>query len=136
MGRVVKINLIIIIIISVSAICSIINEPKLSEDYWNDNEEEQIEMEPPPTIKEFILLKSKENGINPNTALRIATCESGLDPAAKNSHSSATGLYQFLDSTWENIGATSAGLDRTNPEHSINMFMKYYPIHPGWWECK
>ncbi len=33
-------------------------------------------------------------------ALRIIACESGGDPAAKNRRSSATGLFQFLRSTW------------------------------------
>lgn len=32
--------------------------------------------------------------------LRVATCESGLNPNAVNSSSNASGLFQFLPSTW------------------------------------
>lgn len=37
-------------------------------------------------------------------AVRIATCESGGNPNAQNAVSTASGLYQFLDSTW--VGLT------------------------------
>lgn len=87
-------------------------------------------------IEEMITKESIKAGVNPNTALRIAKCESSLNPEAKNKYSTATGLYQFLDSTWKNIGAEAAGLDRTNPKHSIDMFLKYYPANPGWWQCR
>lgn len=33
-------------------------------------------------------------------AVRIARCESGGNPRAQNATSTASGLYQFLDSTW------------------------------------
>ena len=33
-------------------------------------------------------------------ARRVARCESGLDPNAENPRSSASGLFQFIDSTW------------------------------------
>ena len=41
-------------------------------------------------------------------ALRIMACESGGNPDAKNSRSSAAGLWQFLKSTW-NRAAQSTG---------------------------
>ena len=42
-------------------------------------------------------------GIDPEAAVRIAACESGLNPKATNPHSTAKGLYQFLDGTWAYI---------------------------------
>ncbi len=33
-------------------------------------------------------------------ALSVAECESGLYPKARNSYSSAAGIFQFLSSTW------------------------------------
>jgi hypothetical protein len=40
----------------------------------------------------------------PSTAVQFLRCvidhESGGDPKAENPHSSASGLFQFLDSTW------------------------------------
>lgn len=38
------------------------------------------------------------------TLERIAWCESQNRPDAKNPHSSASGLFQFLNSSWESYG--------------------------------
>jgi nucleoid-associated protein YgaU len=38
----------------------------------------------------------------------IIACESGGDPAAANTGSTASGLYQFLDSTWKSLGGSTA----------------------------
>ena len=37
---------------------------------------------------------------------RIINCESGGDPKAKNPSSSASGLFQFIDSTWRAYGGS------------------------------
>ncbi len=39
-------------------------------------------------------------GVYGNQAVAVATCESGLNPNAINPSSSASGLFQFLPSTW------------------------------------
>ena len=84
------------------------------------------------TIEDLIVSMAKEGGVSPTTALRIAKCESSLNPNARNKHSSAKGLYQFLDGTWKNYCEG----DVFNPEDSIKCFIKLYPTHPTWWECK
>lgn len=38
----------------------------------------------------------------------IIACESGGDPTAANANSTASGLYQFLDSTWQSLGGSTA----------------------------
>lgn len=38
----------------------------------------------------------------------IIACESGGDPSAANTGSTASGLYQFLDSTWQSLGGSTA----------------------------
>ena len=74
---------------------------------------------------------SKEMNFNPETAVRIAMCESSLCPTAKNPTSSATGLFQFMTGTWN---AYCAG-DRLNVEDSTRCFIKLYPKYPYWWKC-
>lgn len=68
-----------------------------------------------------------------DAAVRIANCESGFNQYASNTESSAKGVYQFLDSTWEYIGAVGHPYD---VDESIKQFMIWYPIHPEWWACK
>lgn len=53
----------------------------------------------PETIEDKIRTTFKED---PETAVRIAKCESGLNPKAKNKTSSARGLFQVMQS-WHRI---------------------------------
>lgn len=39
----------------------------------------------------------------------IERCESGFRPKATNSHSTASGIVQFLDSTWRSLGGAAFG---------------------------
>ncbi len=90
---------------------------------------------PPNTVEVYnlILKLANEYGVNPETALRIANCESGYKYAAKNPYSSATGVYQWLEGTWENIGSPGYRLDA---EDNIRAFMTWYPENKSWWTCK
>ena len=66
--------------------------------------------------REAIAQASQRTGADFDYLLAQARLESGLNPAAKASTSSASGLYQFIDSTWletldrhgENLGLGSA----------------------------
>ncbi|MDH3306126.1 MAG: transglycosylase SLT domain-containing protein [Acidimicrobiia bacterium] len=80
-------------------------------------------------------------------ALRVMACESGGNPNAKNPHSTATGLFQFLDGTWawSSVLAGYAGHSRLDPEANIAVaaWLVDYSIrsgHPygawGHWECQ
>jgi len=40
-------------------------------------------------------------GADPDLMVRVARCESGFNPDAKNAHSTASGMYQFINGTWE-----------------------------------
>lgn len=60
---------------------------------------------------EAIARASQETGADFNYLLAQARLESGLNPAAKARTSSASGLYQFIDSTWlETLDRHGAGL--------------------------
>ena len=63
----------------------------------------------------------------------IAFCESSLNPLAKNSRSTATGIFQFTKPTWE--WAKCEG-ERTDPTASAKCFVKLFPKYPHYWQCK
>lgn len=71
---------------------------------------------------------------------RIARCESGGNPGAKNPHSSASGTYQFLTSSWEGYGkelwGSTEGKDifsaKDNTELAAYVYKKY---GSGSWEA-
>lgn len=54
-----------------------------------------------PSIEQMILARFGAAGPR---AVRIARCESGFNPRAKNRYSTAYGIFQFLDSTWRSTG--------------------------------
>ncbi len=87
----------------------------------------------PEEVKEEIIRQAAEYGVNVNDALRIAKCESTFKYNAANSHSSAKGVYQFIDGTWDWVGAEGHQYDY---KENITQFMKWYPRYPQWWECK
>ena len=81
-------------------------------------------------------------------ALWVMWCESRGDPEARAfPKSSATGLYQFIDSTWRTVAprAGLAGADRTDPEANIAAAAWLWELsggtrHPsgawGPWSCR
>lgn len=79
-----------------------------------------------------ILLRSIESGIAPCDAVKIALCESNIQERAKNTGSTAKGVYQFIDSTWDNYCQG----DVYNHQDNIECFMNLYPQQADWWECK
>lgn len=96
------------------------------------NEEEKRN----PTQEEVraeIIRQAHIYGVSVKTALRIARCESGYQYNARNSTSSAKGVYQFIDGTWRWINAQGHQFDY---KENIRQFMKWYPQYPQWWECK
>ena len=68
-------------------------------------------------------------------ALRVAKCESGYNPNAVNRSSGASGLFQFLPSTWASL-----------PQHTQSVFnpianaqaaaVLYQRSGPNQWSCK
>lgn len=84
------------------------------------------------SVQEKIEFYADMFGVDKNTALRIAKCESGFDPEAENLSGSATGVYQFIRRTWNDY----CGGDVKNADHNIICFMQHYPKNPHWWECR
>ena len=85
------------------------------------------------TLEQMIVQYSVDNGINYETALRIANCESKMGKYKTNwEGSSAYGLYQFMPRTFNAYcqGSIESDIDQ------IRCFTKLYKNHPSWWECK
>ena len=53
------------------------------------------------SIPELIAHTCKEYNTDSTLPLNIAWCESNFNPSVKNASSTATGIFQFLESTWE-----------------------------------
>lgn len=96
-------------------------------------QQEEIELLKPKTIQEKIIEMSIEYGVDTQTALDIAKCESQFGKYPKNwEGSSAKGIYQFIDSTWEE----RCSGDVLNEDDNIKCFMELYNKYPHYWdEC-
>ncbi len=52
------------------------------------------------SVEKLIEYWAKESKANAQQMLKIAQCESDLDPKAKNPKSTASGVFQFVEGTW------------------------------------
>ena len=69
-------------------------------------------------IKKIIITTAFQNSIPSGLFLKIAECESQLNPKAKNPTSTASGIFQFLKSTWDKtIMELGRELSVFNPVH-------------------
>jgi soluble lytic murein transglycosylase-like protein len=84
------------------------------------------------SVEEKIVYYADIYGVEKETALRIAKCESGFNPKAENENGSATGVYQFIRKTWKN----NCDGDVYNADANIICFMRLYKNNKNWWECK
>lgn len=70
----------------------------------------------------------------PPIMARIAECESGGNPKAKNPRSSASGKFQFIDSTWKHYGQKLWGdnwvkKDKFNEAHNTELALYAYKLN-------
>lgn len=71
----------------------------------------------PISTEEMVTSMAKRFNISPELFLRIAICESGLKEDAQNPRSTASGIFQFINSTFFNY-ALAYGLptdDKNDP---------------------
>ena len=73
-------------------------------------------------------IKGKDPEIETYLA-KVSRAESGDNPNARNPNGSATGLWQFIDSTWKNLnekyGFGYTLEDRKNPEKAANVMRQF-----------
>lgn len=73
-------------------------------------------------------------GVNADDMLKVMTKESGLNPAAVNRYSNATGLIQFMPSTARGLGTTVEELRNMSGVEQLKYIELYYKrlgIKPG-----
>jgi hypothetical protein len=80
------------------------------------------------TISDKIRVTATYYGVDVDTALNIACAESQFVETAKNPHSTASGVYQWLDSSWELYGrmywGSLEGRDKLNGDDSIELAIR------------
>jgi hypothetical protein len=85
------------------------------------------------TIEEMIRRIAVEEGVDPYLAVRVALCESGLDPKAKNINEDGSidrGLYQWNDYWHPEVSY----IDAYDPEKATRLFCKAVKEgHLSWW---
>jgi hypothetical protein len=85
------------------------------------------------SVQDKIIDIASKNNFCIETALSIAECESQFGKYTHNFEgSSAKGIYQFTDKTWEDY----CDGDVLNDEDNIKCFIKLYNKHPNWWACQ
>lgn len=72
-------------------------------------------------VRDIIVATANQYGIPVDYALATAQRESGFNPRAKNPKSSAGGLFQFIDSTWEGYGQG----DKFDPYANADAFGRF-----------
>lgn len=65
-------------------------------------------------------------GIDPDWLMACMEFESGLNPAAKNPKSSASGLIQFMAATAKNLGTTTMALRKMSGEAQLEYVERYF----------
>lgn len=80
-------------------------------------------------VQALIISYSNQYGINPATPLCIAQKESGFNPNAKNRNSSASGVFQYLSTTWRGTDEAKAGRSVMDADANVKAAVKYMAIH-------
>lgn len=95
----------------------------------------------PPSVESIIRSAAAIHGANPDQLVRVARCESGLNPAAIGDHGAAAGVFQFHAATFmANVRYSGFPYDlgdRLDAAASANVaaFM-FARGQAGQWSCK
>jgi soluble lytic murein transglycosylase-like protein len=88
-------------------------------------------------VEGMIRSAAARHGVDGERLVRIARCESGLNPGAYNRRSGASGVMQFIPSTWRATPQGRAGADVFDAAANVEAgawLMRNYG--PGQWECR
>ncbi|MFP5261001.1 MAG: transglycosylase SLT domain-containing protein [Blastocatellia bacterium] len=81
----------------------------------NYSKEEVIQL-----IKDY----SAQYGISADLPLSVAKCESGYNQFSKNRNSTASGVFQYIRSTWSHTEAGVLGLSPFDADANVRMAIK------------
>jgi hypothetical protein len=81
----------------------------------------------------IVISSFEQAGLSPETGLAFAHIESSLDPEAKAGSTSAEGLFQFIDKTWNHMvstygdkyGINTSNARKTDPRQNSLMAVEY-----------
>ena len=97
---------------------------------------------PPPApseIRAIIVAAAEKYGVNADTLLRVAFCESRYDPLAYNGILGASGLFQIIPGTWRANSAAAGygGASVFDPVANANVAAWMFSRgQAGQWACK
>jgi soluble lytic murein transglycosylase-like protein len=95
---------------------------------------------PKPTPRQLVVVYANKYGVDVQTALEVIACESEFNPAAQNPKSSAGGMMQFIDGTWNSVnrirGTGWTLADKYDVDKNLDNGM-WLVQNEGWhhWEC-
>ncbi|MDQ2952939.1 MAG: G5 domain-containing protein [Chloroflexota bacterium] len=102
----------------------------------------RVGTKPPPVpsdIETIIRTAAETWGADPTQLLRVSFCESRYNPNAYNASSGASGLFQFLATTWapNSVRAGYAGTSVFDPVANANTAAYMFSIGQArQWQCK
>jgi muramidase (phage lysozyme) len=67
---------------------------------------------------------SAQYGIAAELPLRVANCESGYNQDSRNRNSTASGVFQYIASTWRNTEAGRLGISPFDADANVHMAIK------------
>lgn len=80
-------------------------------------------------VQALIVEYSKQYGIAAGTPLCIAFRESGYNQFSKNKHSTASGVFQYLTTSWQGTDEAKAGASVFDAEMNVRAAIKDMAIH-------
>ncbi len=84
-----------------------------------------------PAFKRQVAAMAQRLGTKPQYLMAVMSFESGLNPAAVNRDSGATGLIQFLPSTARGLGTSTTALKNMSATAQLKYVEKYFEQYKG-----
>jgi hypothetical protein len=81
-----------------------------------------------PAFLAGLVAMAARHGWDPNGIALVISEESRFNPAAKNPYGTASGLLQFIESTAQKLGTTTAQIRAMSAEEQIPLVERYYEM--------